>query len=116
MPLTSACFFIGLLAVTGIPPFSCFWSKLALVVGIFELKGAAMPLISIPFYLEIVLTFFWFLKVGQRVLFGEPSAVVLAIEHDRDVSGTFLPNGVLVALAALTLVMPIIVYPLLTAL
>jgi hydrogenase-4 component D len=116
MPVTSVAFFVGLLAVTGIPPFSCFWSKLTLVVGIMELEGAAMPLISVPFYLEVVIAFLWFLKVGQTVLFGQPSAAVAAIQHDRMVRGTAFANGVLVALLVLTLFMPLIVYPFLTAL
>lgn len=116
MPVTSVCFFVGLMAVTGIPPFSCFWSKLTLVVGILKLEGAAMPLISLPFYVEIVLAFFWFLKVGQGLLFGPPSEAVAAIEHDRAVEGTRLVNGVLLTLAVLTLLMPLIVYPFLTAL
>ncbi len=90
MPTTAACFFIGVLAVTGIPPFSCFWSKLTLVVGIMELKGAAMPLIAVPYYLEVVLAFFWFLRVGQRLLFGEPSPAVLAIAPDGPAEGTAL--------------------------
>ena len=116
MPVAATCFFIGVLAVTGIPPFSCFWSKLMLVVGIMELKGPAMWLISVPYYLEIVLGFFWFLKVGQRLLFGEPSEAVLAIEPDSAVAGTGLANGVLIVLAALTVLMPLIVYPLVQAL
>ncbi len=116
MPIAAACFFVGLLAVTGIPPFACFWSKLALVVGILQLKGLAMPLLSVPFYLEIVIAFFWFLKVGQRLLFGEPSPLVASIGHDRVTRGTLLPNAVLVTVAVLTLVMPAIVYPFLVAL
>ena len=116
MPITAACFFIGVLAVTGIPPFSCFWSKLTLVIGIMELKGAAMPLIAVPYYLEIVLGFFWFLRIGQRLLFGEPSPAVLAIEADRMVPGTAFSNSILVALAALTLAMPALVYPFVSAL
>jgi hydrogenase-4 component D len=116
MPIAATCFFIGVLAVTGIPPFSCFWSKLMLVVGIMELKGPAMPLISVPYYLEIVLGFFWFLKVGQRLLFGEPSEAVLAIDHDSAVVGTGFANGILIVLAALTVLMPLIVYPFVRAL
>ncbi len=112
MPVAATCFFIGVLAVTGIPPFSCFWSKLMLVVGIMELKGPAMWLISVPYYLEIVLGFFWFLRVGQRLLFGEPSEAVLAVEPDSAVAGTGLTNGVLIALAALTVLMPLVAYPL----
>ncbi len=116
MPVTSFCFMIGLLAVTGIPPFSCFWSKLTLVLGIFSLKGAAVPLISIPFYAEIVLAFLWYLRVGQNVLFGQPSEAVAAIEHDRVTAGTGYMNALLVGLALLTLLMPWIVYPFLKAL
>ncbi len=112
MPIAAACFFIGVLAVTGIPPFSCFWSKLMLVVGIMELKGPAMWLISVPYYLEVVLGFFWFLKVGQRLLFGAPSETVLAVEPDSAVAGMGLTNGVLIALAALTVLMPLVAYPL----
>jgi hydrogenase-4 component D len=116
MPTAAICFFIGMLAVTGIPPFSCFWSKLMLVVGIMELKGPAMPLISVPYYVEVVLGFFWFLKVGQRLLFGEPSAAVLAIEPDSAVAGTGFTNGILIVLAVLTVLMPLIVYPFVRAL
>jgi formate hydrogenlyase subunit 3/multisubunit Na+/H+ antiporter MnhD subunit len=83
MPVVSICFFVGLLAVTGIPPFSCFWSKLWLLLGILELKGIALWLIAVPFLLEIVLTFFWFLRVGQKVLFGEPSEMVNACQRER---------------------------------
>ena len=52
-----------------------------------------------PFYLEIVIAFFWFLKVGQRLLFGEPSPLVASIRHDRVTRGTFFPNAVLVTVA-----------------
>lgn len=108
MPVVSVCFFVGLLAVTGIPPFSCFWSKLLLVVGILELEGMALMLIAVPFALEIVLTFFWFLRVGQKVLFGEPSESVLAARREP---GAGIVDGILIAVAALTLVMPAIAYP-----
>jgi hydrogenase-4 component D len=109
MPVVSVCFFIGLLAVTGIPPFSCFWSKLLLIIGILELKGIALWLIAVPFFLEIVLAFFWFLRVGQKVLFGEPSEMVIAAEREP---GAAVVDGILIALAALTLLMPAIAYPL----
>lgn len=111
MPVTAVSFFIGLLAVTGIPPFSCFWSKLALVLGILQLEGPALWLISVPFYLEVVIAFLWFLKVGQRVLFGAPSEAVLHVQPDRDAKGTAFVNVVLLTLVLLTLVMPLVVYP-----
>ena len=116
MPVTAGCFLVGLLAVTGIPPFSCFWSKLALIFGIFDLKGPALPLITIPFYAELVLAFLWYLRVGQKVLFGPQSPAVAAIQPDRLTEGTGYMNAVLVVSAALTLLMPLIVYPFLKAL
>jgi len=111
MPITAVSFFIGLLAVTGIPPFSCFWSKLALVVGILQLKVPALWLISVPFYLEVVIAFLWYLKVGQKVLFGSPSEVVLAAQPDGAVKGAGFVNVILLTLVILTLFMPLIVYP-----
>jgi hydrogenase-4 component D len=111
MPIAAVSFFIGLLAVTGIPPFSCFWSKLALVIGILQLKGPALWLISVPFYLEVVIAFLWYLKVGQRVLFGSPSETVLAAQPDGVVKGTAFINAILLTLVILTLFMPLIVYP-----
>lgn len=110
MPVVSICFFIGLIAVAGVPPFSCFWSKLLLIIGILELKGLAVWLVAVPFFLEIVLAFFWFLRVGQNVLFGAPSAAVSAAEHDRSAKGAYAVNGILIALALLTLFMPAIVF------
>jgi hydrogenase-4 component D len=110
MPVVSICFFVGLLSVTGIPPFSCFWSKLLLMIGILQLNGAALALIAVPFLLEIVLAFFWFLRVGQKVLFGEPSDAVNAAQREP---GAAVVDGILVALAALSIAMPAIAYPLL---
>jgi NADH:ubiquinone oxidoreductase subunit 5 (subunit L)/multisubunit Na+/H+ antiporter MnhA subunit len=115
MPVAATGFFVGLLAVTGIPPFSCFWSKLALVFAILKLAPATAILISVPFYLEIVLTFFWFLRVGQRVLFGAPSPIVEAVEMEGRWGGPWLANAVIVTLVVLTLSMPAIVYPFVAA-
>jgi len=114
MPITSICFFVGLLGVTGIPPFSCFWSKLMLIVGIMELKGITLALVAISFFLELVLAFFLYLRIGQSVLFGQPSDVVAAITHDRETQGMTLVNVILLLLVLLTLVMPVLVYPFLS--
>lgn len=116
MPITSFSFLVGLLAVAGVPPFSCFWSKLVLVLGIFDLHGTALLLIATAFFGEVVLAFLWYLRVGQRLLFGMPSEAVAAIEHDAHTVGTVYMNTVLLTLAALTVLMPLIVYPFVRAL
>jgi len=73
MPLVSLAFFVGMLAVTGVPPFSTFWSKFFLLTGALDVGGNVGLLILIPFVLEVIVAFAWFLRVGQRVFFGEVS-------------------------------------------
>ncbi len=75
LPLVSFAFMIGFLALTGIPPFSCFWSKFLLLMGTIDVGGKIGFLILIPFLLEIIVAFAWFLRVGHKVFFGEVSAV-----------------------------------------
>lgn len=77
MPLVSASFMIGMFALVGVPPFSCFWSKYFLLMGVIGVGGGIGLLLLIPFILEIIVAFAWFLRVGQKVFFGEvtgPSA------------------------------------------
>ena len=114
--MTAVCFFIGVLAVTGIPPFSCFWSKLTLVVGIMELKGAAMPLIAVPYYLEIVLGVLLVPEGGAAAAVRRAVAGGAGDRARRPCRAPRFANAVLVALAALTVLMPLIVYPFVRAL
>ena len=75
MPLVSASFMVGMFSLVGIPPFSCFWSKYFLLMGVIGLGGGVGILLLIPFVLEIIVAFAWFLRVGQKVFFGEVSPV-----------------------------------------
>jgi hydrogenase-4 component D len=70
MPITATAFFIGLLTVTGIPPFACFWSKFMLLAGALALPGFAGPALLILLLGETLIAFAWLLYVGQRVFFG----------------------------------------------
>lgn len=74
MPLVAGAFMIGFFALAGIPPFSCFWSKFFLLIGAIDIGGTVGYLILIPFLLEVIIAFAWFLKVGNKVFFGEVSA------------------------------------------
>jgi hydrogenase-4 component D len=78
MPLTAAAFFVGLLAVTGIPPFACFWSKFMILAGAMELPAPLGPSILVLVLCESLVAFGWMLYVGQKVFFGlrTPAAVV----------------------------------------
>jgi hydrogenase-4 component D len=78
MPLTATAFFVGVLAVTGIPPFACFWSKLMLLEGAVKLPGPLGPLLVGLVLVESLISFGWMLHVGQKVFFGAvtPAACV----------------------------------------
>jgi hydrogenase-4 component D len=75
MPLTATAFFVGVLAVSGIPPFACFWSKFMLLAGAVQLPGTTGPLLVALLLLESLVSFGWLLHVGQKVFFGAPTPV-----------------------------------------
>lgn len=72
-PLIGVAFLVGMFAILGVPPFSGFWSKFFLIMGAVDVGGAAGYLLLVPFVLEIIIAFAWFLRVGQKVFFGTPS-------------------------------------------
>jgi len=74
MPLTALAFFIGVAAVTGIPPFACFWSKLAILAGAVAMPGAVGAVVVVLVLVESLISFAWLVHVGQRVFLGELSA------------------------------------------
>ena len=73
MPLVSMGFIIGLFAVTGVPPLSCFWSKFMMFTGAFEIGGAAGYILGVLVIIESLVAFAWYLFVGHRVFFGTVS-------------------------------------------
>jgi len=74
MPLTAAAFFVGLLSVTGVPPFACFWSKFMILAGAMQLHGPVGPIILTLVLCETLISFAWMLYVAQKVFFGAASA------------------------------------------
>jgi hydrogenase-4 component D len=73
MPFTATAFFVGVLAVTGIPPFACFWSKLLILAGAMKLGGVAAWVVVPLVLVESLVSFGWMVHVGQRVFLGEPT-------------------------------------------
>lgn len=102
-PLISVAFFAGMLAILGVPPFSGFWSKFYLLIGAVELGGTAGVLLLIPFVVEIIIAFAWFLHVGQKVFFG-PVSEKAANAANPPIS----MSAALVVLTILTVVTPFI--------
>ncbi|UCG87169.1 MAG: hypothetical protein JSW71_01070 [Gemmatimonadota bacterium] len=73
MPLTATAFFVGILAVTGVPPFACFWSKFMLLAGALELPGPIGPGLLALLLGETLIAFGWLLYIAQKVFLGAPS-------------------------------------------
>ncbi len=72
MPLAAFSFFFGAFALTGVPPLACFWSKMYVLVGALQVKGAFGPTALVLVLVESLISFGWFLWVGQQVFFGKP--------------------------------------------
>jgi hydrogenase-4 component D len=102
-PLTSIAFLVGMFAILGVPPFSGFWSKFYLLIGAIDLGGTAGIILLIPFLLEIIIAFGWFLNVGHRVFFGEVSEAAAGATNPP-----FAMSFALVVLMILTIVAPFI--------
>ncbi len=77
MPLTATAFFVGTAAVTGIPPFACFWSKLMILAGALELPGAIGPTLVVLVLGESLISFAWMLHIAQKVFFGATTPVAM---------------------------------------
>jgi hydrogenase-4 component D len=107
MPLVSAAFIVGLFAVTGVPPLSCFWSKFMMFTGAFEVGGIAGPTLGVLAILESVTAFAWYLFIGHRVFFGEVSEKAAVATADPPIT----INATLIVLMVLSFLAPLIGYP-----
>jgi NADH-quinone oxidoreductase subunit L len=107
MPLTATAFFVGVLAVAGIPPFACFWSKLMILAGALELGGIAARVVVPLLLVESLVAFAWMLHVGQRVFLGEQTAAA-CVHSDPP----WPMSAALVALMLGCLLVPVIAMPL----
>jgi hydrogenase-4 component D len=76
MPLAAVAFFIGAFALTGIPPLACFWSKMYVLIGALQVPGIFGPIALILVLTESLISFAWFLWVGQKVFFGKVKRIM----------------------------------------
>lgn len=127
MPITTLAFFVGVFALTGIPPLACFWSKIYVLTGALQVQGAFGPIALVLVLVESVVSFAWFLWVGQKVFFGKPHEDIYHLHHHEDAEGheTRKPVGVpdpprtmdwvLIGMILLTLAAPIAGIPIVQA-
>jgi multicomponent Na+:H+ antiporter subunit D len=68
MPVTSATSLVGLLSTAGVPPLSGFWSKLIIIMALWQSHQHVYALIAV---LASVLTLAYLLIIQRRVFFGK---------------------------------------------
>src|SRR3954452_8547894 len=80
MPFTFATFTIGALALAGFPPFSGFFSKDAILAGVFH-RGGLYPILGVAGYLAAALTAFYAFRMVFRVFLGDPVPEAASLER-----------------------------------
>ncbi len=106
LPVVALAFFVGAFTVTGVPPLAGFWSKFLILTGGLQLGGIG-TVIAILLLVESMIAFGFFLWIGQRVFFGEPSPAAAQVN-----SSTPVMSIVVIILAILCLIVPIFAFPL----
>ncbi len=111
MPITSACFFVGALAIAGFPPLNGFWSKLTVYLA---LARAGLWWAAVIAILVSILTMVVMVRAAYRVFWGEsPAGGADALSVREVPARMWAPMAVLAALCGLLGVYPQLPYPLL---
>jgi formate hydrogenlyase subunit 3/multisubunit Na+/H+ antiporter MnhD subunit len=111
MPITSACFFVGALAISGFPPLNGFMSKITIYLATAE---AGMWWATIIAIFTGVLTLVALVHTALSVFWGQPRGEKAAQPTVREVPATmWLPMAVLAAACVVLGVFPQLAYPLL---
>ena len=106
MPLTATAFMVGTLAVTGVPPFSTFWSKFAIFAGTLEVPSGAVLLVLLA--AESVVSFAWLLWIAQKIFLGTPSPAAAGAADPPPAMGVALVIGMVLCLAAPVFGLPLV--------
>jgi NADH-quinone oxidoreductase subunit L len=80
MPFTFACFLIGGLALSGLPPFSGWLSKDD-IIAFLDHRGGGFEVLGIVGYFGALLTGIYTFRVIFRAFFGDPVPEALELEH-----------------------------------
>ena len=80
MPFTFACFIVGGLALSGLPPFSGWLSKDD-IIGYLDNRGGGFEILGILGYVGALLTGIYTFRMIFRAFFGEPCDEARELEH-----------------------------------
>lgn len=110
MPITTFCFFIGALAIGGLPPFNVFMSKFTLFVAVAD---AGLIWAAVIAVFTGLLTVACFVRAAMRIFWGKPSEVARALEIAYADGGEGrLPMSMIIPMVLLALVTVVIgLYP-----
>lgn len=90
MPVQTVAFFVGAFTVTGVPPFASWYSKFMIFTGSMEIGGSLGPILLVLVLSESVISFAWFLWIGQKVFLGTPSQVAVAKDPPPAIDWTLI--------------------------
>ena len=96
MPVTGVSSLVACLSTAGVPPFSGFWSKLIIVLALWQAQHRTYALIAI---LLSVLTLAYLLVLQRKVFFGKVSQELAALREAG--AGLAVPELVLAAITIL---------------
>jgi proton-translocating NADH-quinone oxidoreductase chain N len=109
MPATAVIFFIAAFAISGMPPFNGFWSKLTLYLAAAEAELWWALGIAVA---TSLLTLIAFLRAGYMVFWSEGDTESAAVEVRDAPVAMLVPMGALAALCVVIGVYPQLVHPL----
>jgi multicomponent Na+:H+ antiporter subunit D len=91
MPVTGATSVIGLLSASGIPPLSGFWSKLIIILALWQASHFAYAVIAV---LASLLTLAYLLTMQRKIFFGK---LAVGLEDIREAGTGIVVASVMLA-------------------
>jgi hydrogenase-4 component F len=110
MPATAVLFFVGAFAISGLPPFNGFWSKLTIFLAGAQ---AGMWWASAIGIFTSLLTLVALFRAGVRVFWGEPRNPEVFAHAKESPAALLLPTSALAFACLLLGVWPQVLFPLL---
>jgi hydrogenase-4 component F len=110
MPITSACFFLGALALAGFPPLNGFWSKLTVYLA---LARAGLWWAAIIAILASILTMAVMVRAAYRVFWGDRTSSSAELSVREVPAIMWVPMVILAGLCLWLGIVPQAPYPLL---
>ena len=95
MPVTGFTSVLAFLSTAGVPPLSGFWSKVLIVLGVWQAGAPAVAIIAVMFSL---VTLAYFLSMQRRVFFGK---LATGLEEIREADFRALVPAILLAIITL---------------